>query len=64
MDAKEVAARLQGGALPHPMEALLHGLHELVSYALFSASGTLPRDQDLLLARDVDRQLRAMRPKA
>ncbi|MCA9581652.1 MAG: DUF4388 domain-containing protein [Myxococcales bacterium] len=63
LDAKEVATRLQDGSLPHPMEALLHGLHELVSYALFSASGTLPRDQELLLARDVDRQLRAMRPK-
>ncbi len=45
----------------HPVEALHQALHELAAFALFSATTTLPRDQELVLARDVNRRLKAIR---
>ena len=45
----------------HPIEALHQALHELAAFALFSATTTLPRDQELMLARDINRQLKAIR---
>jgi hypothetical protein len=45
----------------HPIEALHQALHELVAFALFSATTALPRDQELVLARDVNRRLKAIR---
>lgn len=39
------------------MDALHQALHELAAFALFSAAATLPRDQELTLARDVNRRL-------
>ncbi len=45
----------------HPLEALHQALHELVAFALFSATTALPRDQELVLARDVNRRLKAIR---
>jgi len=44
-----------------PMEALHQALHELAAFALFAATATLPRDQELSLARDVNRRLKAIR---
>ncbi len=45
----------------HPLEALHQALHELVAFALFSATTALPRDQELVLARDVNQRLKAIR---
>lgn len=44
-----------------PVEALHQALHELAAFALFSATTTLPRDQELTLARDVNRRLKQIR---
>ncbi len=41
-----------------PMEALAQALHELSAFALFAATTTLPRDQELALARDVNTRLK------
>ena len=45
----------------HPLEALHQALHELAAFALFSATTSLPRDQELSLARDVNARLKAIR---
>lgn len=45
----------------HAIETVHHALHELAAFALFSASTTLPRDQELQLARDINRRLKAVR---
>lgn len=45
----------------HPLESLQQALHELAAFALFSATTTLPRDQELVLARDVNRRLKLIR---
>jgi hypothetical protein len=44
-----------------PLESLHQALHELAAFALFSATTTLPRDQELALARDVNSRLKAIR---
>jgi hypothetical protein len=45
----------------HPIEGLHQALHELAAFALFSATTNLPRGQELSLARDVNRRLKAIR---
>jgi hypothetical protein len=44
-----------------PMEALHQSLHELAAFALFAATTTLPRDQELALSRDVNSRLKRIR---
>lgn len=61
IDAYRVAATMQGVDAEHPLEALHQALHELAAFALFSATTTLPRDQELALARDVNARLKAIR---
>ena len=61
IDAHYVAMTLQGVDTEHPLEALHQALHELAAFALFSATTTLPRDQELQLARDVNTRLKAIR---
>ena len=56
-----VASALEHIDIEHPIEALHQALHELAAFALFSATTTLPRDQELVLARDVNRRLKAIR---
>ena len=51
----------EGVDTEHPLEALHQALHELAAFALFSATTTLPRDQELALARDVNARLKAVR---
>lgn len=45
----------------NPMEALHQALHELAAFALFAATTTLPRDQELALSRDVNTRLKRIR---
>jgi len=61
IDVGRVTGSLQDLRHEHPLEALHQALHELVAFALFSATQTLPRDQELSLARDVNRRLKAIR---
>ena len=68
IDAEVVLASLErlagdfiGEGHPHPVEALHQALHEMVAFALFAATANLPRDQELELARDVNRRLKVIR---
>ncbi|MEM1415664.1 MAG: DUF4388 domain-containing protein [Myxococcota bacterium] len=61
IDAAHVGRAMQGVDSERPMEALHQALHELAAFALFSATTTLPRDQELTLARDVNVRLKAIR---
>lgn len=61
IDPHHVADALQSVSVEHPLEALHQALHELAAFALFSATTTLPRDQELSLARDVNARLKAIR---
>jgi len=61
IDPELVVNSLSRVAHEHPLEALHQALHELAAFALFSATTTLPRDQELSLARDVNARLKAIR---
>jgi hypothetical protein len=45
----------------NPLEGLHQALHELAAFALFAATTTLPRDQELALSRDVNTRLKRIR---
>lgn len=45
----------------NPMQGLQQALHELSAFALFAATTTLPRDQELALSRDVNTRLKRIR---
>lgn len=45
----------------NPMEGLQQALHELSAFALFAATTTLPREQELVLSRDVNSRLKRIR---
>jgi len=61
IDAEFVVQALRGVQAERPVEALHQALHELAAFALFSATTTLPRGQELSLARDVNQRLKAIR---
>jgi hypothetical protein len=61
IDANHVIEVLKGVRIERPVEALHQALHELVAFALFSATTALPRGQELSLARDVNQRLKAIR---
>jgi hypothetical protein len=56
-----VAEAMEGVEADNPMEALHQALHELAAFALFAATTTLPRDQELALSRDVNARLKRIR---
>lgn len=61
LDADHVTRALASGDHERPLEALHRALHELSAYALFTATGQLPRYQELSLARDVTQRMKAIR---
>jgi hypothetical protein len=61
LDAEVVASAMLSIQVENPMEGLLQALHELSAFALFSATTTLPRDQELALSRDVSQRLKKIR---
>ena len=61
IDPERVVMALEHVESDHPLEALHQALHELAAFALFSATTALPRDQELILARDVNTRLKAIR---
>ena len=61
IDARTVLGGLRRARLERPLEALHQSLHELSAFALFAATSSLPRDQEMILARDVNRRLKAIR---
>ncbi len=61
LDAEQVAVAVGNTASDRPLEDLHQALHELAAFALFSATTSLPRDQELSLARDVNARLKSIR---
>lgn len=61
LDAGRVTEALSKVESDQPLEDLLQALHELAAFALFSATTSLPRDQELALARDVNARLKSIR---
>jgi len=61
VDAGAVTQALAAVDQPSPLAALHQALHEMAAFALFSATTTLPRDQEISLARDVNRRLEHIR---
>ncbi len=61
ISADHVIAALGTVEADNPMEALHQALHELAAFALFAATTTLPRDQELALSRDVNTRLKRIR---
>lgn len=61
IDPEPVIVALREVEVEGPIEGLHQALHELAAFALFSATTTLPRHQELELARDVNRRLKAIR---
>ncbi len=54
-------AALASVHVENPMEGLLQAFHELSAFALFAATTSLPRDQELALSRDVTQRLKKIR---
>jgi len=61
IDVEYVVAALASVQVENPMEGLLQAFHELSSFALFAATTSLPRDQELALSRDVTQRLKRIR---
>ncbi len=61
IDPARVIASLHAAHTDRPLEALHQAMHELAAFALFAATGSLPRTQELILMRDVNRRLKAIR---
>lgn len=61
LDVDIVVEAMQNVQVDNPMEGLLQALHELSAFALFAATTTLPRDQELALSRDVTQRLKRIR---
>lgn len=61
VDANIITQALMTVEQDSPVDALHQALHELAAFALFSATTTLPRDQEQTLARDVNRRLKQIR---
>lgn len=59
--SEAVAEAMTSVEADNPMEALHQALHELSAFALFAATTTLPRDQELALSRDVNARLKRIR---
>lgn len=61
LDPEFVVEAMMAINVENPMEGLLQALHELSAFALFAATTTLPRDQELALSRDVAQRLKRIR---
>ncbi len=61
LEPETVVNAMLGIQVENPMEGLLQALHELSAFALFAATTTLPRDQELALSRDVSQRLKKIR---
>jgi hypothetical protein len=61
IDAEYVVTALSSVQVENPMEGLLQAFHELSAFALFAATTSLPREQELSLSRDVTQRLKKIR---
>jgi len=63
LDANFVASAMVNVRSDQPLDDLAQALHELAAFALFSATTSLPREQELTLARDINARLKSIRPE-
>lgn len=63
LSPEPLAVSLSSAGTRHHQEELEDTLHELITFALFSASLPLPRDEERELARRVQRRLRPEEPE-
>lgn len=61
IEPERVATALATVQADRPLEALQQALHEMAAFALFAATTSMPRAQEIALARDVNRRLKAIR---
>lgn len=61
IDSEWVVTALSSVQVDNPMEGLLQAFHELSAFALFAATTSLPRDQEVSLSRDVTQRLKKIR---
>ena len=61
IDGEWVVTALSSVQVENPMEGLLQAFHELSAFALFAATTSLPRDQEIALSRDVTQRLKKIR---
>lgn len=61
IDADFVVTAMANVQIDNPMEGLLQAFHELSAFALFAATTSLPREQELALSRDVTARLKRIR---
>jgi hypothetical protein len=61
IDQEVVLANLAAARDEDPLASFHHIAHELVSFALFCAGSTLPREHEMALSRDVNRRLQDIR---
>lgn len=61
IDAAHVVEAMASVQVENPMEGLLQAFHELSAFALFAATTSLPREQELSLSRDVTARLKRIR---
>jgi hypothetical protein len=61
VDVEWVVTALSSVQIDNPMEGLLQAFHELSAFALFAATTSLPRDQEISLSRDVTQRLKKIR---
>jgi hypothetical protein len=61
LNAQVIVELLEGSSTDDPVQALHQALHELAAFALFTASGGLPRHEEQALARDINRRLKQLR---
>lgn len=61
LDVRKVQDTVGHRESDRPLEDLQKALHELAAFSLFSATTSLPRDQEIALARDVNTRLKGIR---
>lgn len=57
VSAEEVVRRLRASPTAQPIEELADAAHELISFAMFAASPTLPRDAERALSKWVNQRM-------
>jgi hypothetical protein len=61
IDPNFVVVAMSNVVVDNPMEGLLQAFHELSAFALFAATTSLPREEEIALSRDVTARLKRIR---
>ena len=61
LDATKLQKNIELANTERPLEKLHQALHQLSGFALFTATMTLPRDEEMTLSRDINKRLKLVR---